>query len=147
MKRLLTVLGVVAALAIVWPIAFAQGEEEQPKKKEPIFVSADEANFKEAVPGVSKAVLWGDPDKGPYGAFTKFETGIDAGLHTHTNDVWIVVLNGAYLYKDAAGEKRVGPGDFMFIPGGTKHWSGSGANEGALFYEESSGRFDLVPAK
>ena len=33
--------------------------------------------------------------------------------HTHTADVWIVGIKGAYLYKDEAGEKRVGPGDFF----------------------------------
>jgi quercetin dioxygenase-like cupin family protein len=69
------------------------------------------------------------------------------GMHTHTNDVWIVVLKGAYLYKDDAGEKRVAAGDFLRVPGGHKHWSGGDAKEGALFYEESSGKFDLIPVK
>jgi quercetin dioxygenase-like cupin family protein len=68
-------------------------------------------------------------------------------MHTHTNDVWIVVLKGAYLYKDEAGEKRVGTGDYLRVPGGHKHWSGGDKNEGALFYEEASGKFDLIPAK
>ena len=45
-------------------------------------------------------------------------------MHTHTNDVWIVGIKGAYLYKDDAGEKRVGPGEFLRVPGGYKHWSG-----------------------
>jgi mannose-6-phosphate isomerase-like protein (cupin superfamily) len=147
MKRALTLLGVAVALAATWSIGLVQGQQQQLKKKELIFVSADEAKFREVVPGVSKAVLWGDHDKGPYGAFTKFVPGLDAGMHTHTNDVWIVVLKGAYRYKDDAGEKRVGPGDFIWIPGGMKHWSGGDATEGALFYEESSGKFDLVPAK
>ena len=65
-------------------------------------------------------------------------------MHTHTNEVWIVVLKGAYVYKDATGEKRVGPGGFIFEPGGMKHWSGADAHEGVLFYEESSGKFDLI---
>ena len=147
MKSTLTALGVAAALAITCTIGFAQGKQQQPKKKELIFVPADKAIFKDVVPGVSKAVLWGDHNKGPYGAFTKFVPGFDAGMHTHTNDVWIVVLKGAYLYKDEAGEKRVGPGDFIRIPGRHKHWSGGDAKEGALFYEESSDKFDLVPAK
>ena len=147
MKRSFTFLGVAVVLAFTWSIGFVHGQEEQPEKKEPIFVPADEAEFKEVVPGVSKAVLWGNHDKGPYGAFTKFVPGYDAGMHTHTNDVWIVVLKGAYLYKDDAGEKRVGPRGFIWIPGGTKHWSGGDVKEGALFYEESSGKFDLVPAK
>ncbi len=122
-----------------------QGEKKRSKKKELIFVSADRAKFKEVVPGASRAVLWGNDDTGPYGAFTRFVPGFDAGMHTHTNDSRIIVVKGAYLYKDAAGEKRVGPGDFIWIPGGKRHWSGGDANEGALFYQESSGKFDLVP--
>jgi mannose-6-phosphate isomerase-like protein (cupin superfamily) len=115
------------------------------KKKELIHVPEDKAKFEEMLPGVSKAILWGNHDIGPYGAFTRFVPGFDAGMHTHTNDVWIVVLKGAYLYKDALGEKRVGPGDFIFEPAGMKHWSGGDPQEGAVFYEESSGKFDLIP--
>jgi hypothetical protein len=44
-------------------------------------------------------------------------------------------------------EKRVGPGDFIRVPGGHKHWSSGDEKEGALFYEESSGKFDFVPVK
>jgi quercetin dioxygenase-like cupin family protein len=147
MKKPLTVLGVALALTVAWWIGSVRSQEKQAKTKPVIFGSADEAQFKEAMPGVSRAVLWGNPDKGPYGAFTKFVPKFDAGMHTHTNDVWLVVIKGAYLYKDSAGEKRVNPGCFIRIPAKTKHWSGGDAKEGALFYEESSGKFDLIPAK
>ncbi len=122
-----------------------QEHKKQLKKKELVFVSADKAKFKEVVPGASRAVVWGNDDTGPHGALTRFVPGFDAGMHMHTNDGRIVVIKGAYLYKDGLGEKRVGPGDFMWIPGGAKHWSGGDANEGALFYHESSGKFDLIP--
>ncbi len=147
MKKSVIALGMAVVLAVTWSMGFVRGQEEQSEKKELIFVSADEAKFNEVATGVSKTVLWGDPDKGPYGAFTKFVPGFDAGTHSHTNDVWIVVLKGAYLYRGDEGEKRVGPHSFLWIRGGTKHWSGGDAKEGALFYEESSGKFDLVPAK
>jgi quercetin dioxygenase-like cupin family protein len=144
MKKMTLILAVVAAIAVVWCIGLIEGAE---KAKSVIFASSDTAEFKEQAPGISKALLWGDDKKGPYGAFTKFKPGVDVGMHTHTNDVWITVHKGAYLYKDEAGDKRVGPGDFIFIPGGHKHWSGGDTKEGALFYEESSGAFDLIPAK
>jgi quercetin dioxygenase-like cupin family protein len=116
--------------------------------KSVMYVAAEQAKYNQApMAGVSMAVLWGDPDKGPHGTFTKFEPGYDAGMHTHTSDVWLVVIKGAYLYKDEAGEKRVGPGDFIRIPGGHKHWSGGDKTEGALFYQEGSGKFDLIVAK
>jgi quercetin dioxygenase-like cupin family protein len=145
MKRSLLVVGVAVALMVAWSIGRVQGQQAGGKV---IFASADQASFTEMPGGgTSMAAIWGDSNKGAHGTFTKFAPGFDAGMHTHTNDVWVVVVKGAYLYKDDAGEKRVGPGDFLRVPGGHKHWSGGDKKEGALFYEESSGKFDLIPAK
>jgi len=145
MKRSLLVLGMAVALVAAWSVGRVQGQKGQGEKV--VFVSADQANFSAMNHGVSTAAIWGDSSMGAHATFTKFAPGQDNGMHTHTNDVWIVVLKGAYLYKDDAGEKRVGPGDFLRVPGGHKHWSGGDAKEGALFYEESSGKFDLIPVK
>jgi quercetin dioxygenase-like cupin family protein len=143
MKKRLVVSG-IAALAMVFGSAVLQAQ----KAKRVIYVSSSAAAFKPApMEGVSMAKLWGDPEKGAHATFTKFAPGHDAGMHSHTNDVWISVIKGAYLYKDDAGEKRVGAGDFLRVPGGHKHWSGGDKTEGALFYEESSGKFDLIPEK
>src|SRR2546427_2473486 len=146
MKKSLLTIGVATILMIAWSIGRMQGQQDQSKGKL-IFVSADQASFHDTVNGVSMAAIWGDADKAAHATFTKFAPGYDAGMHTHTNDVWIVGVKGAYLYKDDAGEKRVGSGDFLRVPGGHKHWSGGDKTEGALFYEESSGKFDLIPAK
>jgi quercetin dioxygenase-like cupin family protein len=144
MKKSLLAVGVVVALMMAWSIGRVQGQGD----KKVVFASADRADFKESpTKGVSMAAIWGDATKGAHGTFTKFAPGFDAGMHTHTNDISIVVVKGAYLYKDAAGEKRVGPGSFLRVPGGWKHWSGGDPKEGALFYEESPGMFDSVPAK
>jgi quercetin dioxygenase-like cupin family protein len=147
MKKYLTVIAVAVALTVAWRFESVHSAEKQAKTKPVMFTTPDEANYKEVVPGVTRAVLCGNPDKGPYGAFTKFKPGMDVGMHTHTNDVWIVVTKGADLYKDDAGEKRVGAGSFIRIPGKLKHWSGGDAKDGALFYEEASGKFDLIPVK
>jgi len=40
----------------------------------------------------------------------------------------------------------VGAGDFVRVRG-HKHGSGGDKKEGALFYSETSGKFDLIPAK
>jgi quercetin dioxygenase-like cupin family protein len=125
----------------------AHSEKKSAQNKDLIYVSAEQATFNERMPGVSMAVLWGDPDKGAHGTFTRFVPGYDAGTHTHTSDVWLVVIKGAYLYKDDAGEKRVGPGEFIRIPGGHKHWSGGDKTEGALFYQEGSEKFDKISAE
>ena len=137
---------IVAAVSV--GVAQAQKEPSKSDNKAVTYVAVDQAAFKPGpMSGVSMAVLWGDPDKGAHGTYTKFAPGYDAGMHTHTSDVWLVVIKGAYLYKDEAGEKRVGPGDFIRILGGHKHWSGGDKTEGALFYQEGSRKFDLIPAK
>ncbi len=134
----------VVAAAAGWAVAEAQ---DQPGKKLAKYVSPEKAGFKDVIPGVSRATAWGDPDAGPHGAFTKFVPGLDAGMHTHTNDLRIVVIKGAYLYRADGKETRVGPGEFLFVPGGTKHWSGGDPKEGAFFYQEGLGKFDLNPVK
>ena len=146
------IVSTVAALALTagsvgMTQAKTKTEPASKSKKDVVYASAEQATFKEKVPGVTMAVLWGDPEKGAHGTFTKFVPGYDAGMHTHTSDVWLLVIKGAYLYKDDAGEKRVGPGEFIRIPGGHKHWSGGDKTEGALFYQEGSGKFDLIPDK
>jgi quercetin dioxygenase-like cupin family protein len=127
-----------AALACSVGSAFAQG------KKETVYVDSAKTEFKEIVPGVKKKILWGDHDKGPYGAFTKFDAGVTNPLHTHSSDVRIVVLQGAYIYRPAKGsERRVGAGSYISVPAGDVHVSAGDPREGALFYEESPGKFDL----
>jgi hypothetical protein len=49
-------------------------------------------------------------------------------------------------HKDEASEKRVGPCEFLFVPGGHKHSSGGDKTEGALFYQDGSGKFDRISA-
>ena len=147
MKGKLAVMAGAVTLAVTCAMGSAHAQQKPSAKKGLVYVSAEKATYKEVAPGISKSVLWGDHDKSAYGAYARFSPGTDVGVHTHTNDVWIVVLKGAYVYKDDAGEKRVGPGDFIRIPAKHKHSSGGDKKEGALFYEESSGKFDLVPAK
>jgi quercetin dioxygenase-like cupin family protein len=144
MKKLLVVSALTALAVAAVSVVVAQSE----KDKHVVYVSSAKATYKPSqMSGVSMQVLRGDPDKGSHATFTKFDPGYDAGTHTHTNDVSLVVIKGAYLYKDDAGEKRVGPGEFLLVPGGHKHWSGGDKTEGALFYQEGSGKFDLIPAK
>ena len=147
-KQLMVLLVVVAVIALGVGMVLAQTASTSNNTKSVIYVAADKAQFKPApAQGVSMAPLFGDADNGSHATLTKFDPGYEAGMHTHTNDVWIIVLKGTYVYKDEAGEKRVGPGDFIRVPGGHKHSSAGDKTEGALFYEEGSGKFDLIPAK
>lgn len=97
---------------------------------------------------ITVAPMFGDANAdAPHGEFITFPPNFDAGgWHVHTNTVNLVVLKGAYIYRDENGEKRVGPGEFIRIPGGHRHWSGSDATEGAVFYSHLEARMDQQPA-
>src|SRR6266550_1397624 len=121
MKRSALVAAVAVALVVAWSIGRVQGQAEGEKV---MFASAAQAKYVDAGrPGSSMAALWGDANTGAHATFTKFAPGFDAG------------------------EKRVGPGEFLRVPGGHKHWSGGDKKAGAVFYEEGSGKFDLIPTK
>ena len=140
MKRSFSEAAVVGALAfgVLLGVAAAQGQ------KQGVHVDSAKATYKELSPGASAVLLWGDMDKGPYGAFTKFVPGANFAIHTHTSDLRIVVIKGAYLYKPEKGEEqRVAAGHYLFLPGGDRHMSGADAKEGVVFYQESTGKFDL----
>src|SRR5919108_629805 len=107
-KKLVSLVGV----AVVASLSMAVAQS----KKEPGFVGSQKTEFKDIVPGVKKKILWGNHDKGPYGAFTKFDPGLTNPLHTHTNEVRIVVLQGAYIYKPQnSNERRVGVGAYLSL--------------------------------
>ena len=98
---------------------------------------------------ITMAALFGDANAdAPHGEFITFPPNFDAGgWHVHTNTVNVVVLKGAYIYRDENGEKRVGPGEFISIPGGHRHWSGSDAKDGAVFYMHQQARMDQNAVK
>ena len=101
-------------------------------------------------PGVMSATLWGDISKGPYGGLIKFPAGFEAPLHTHSNDVRIVVVKGAYIYLPEGGtEKRFGPGSYVSYPAGDRHTTRGDKNSESIFLLEQPGKFDikLVEAK
>ena len=57
MQRALMVVGVAVALTLMWSVGSVQVQAKAPKKKDLIFVSAEDAKFKDVIPGVAKAVL------------------------------------------------------------------------------------------
>jgi hypothetical protein len=102
-------------------------------------------------PGVKIADLWGNHATGAFGSFIKFPAGFAAPLHTHTNDVKIVVVSGTFIQgPEGKPEFRLGPGSYLMQPGGSyRHTTSCDQASECLFFAESNGAFDLkpVPAK
>lgn len=119
----------------------------------PVFVSAGDVKWADlnptAAPGVQIADVWGDHTKTGYGAFLKFPAGFLAPLHTHTHAIKIVVISGTYTQTpDGKAEMRMGPGSYVFQPGGEyKHVSACDKASDCVLFIESSGAFDLKPVE
>ncbi len=126
---------------------FAKGKA----KKEPVVISAEDVKWeplKAAPPGtgVMTSVLWGNPDKGPFGIFIKFPPGYKNPLHFHNSDLKIVVVKGAYIYVPEMGEEtRLGPGSYLFEPAKDHHATRGAEDSETIFYVEGPGKFDRVP--
>jgi len=68
------------------------------------------------------AVVWGDPAKGPHGAFHKFKPGFTAPLHTHSSDIRFAVISGTMIASAEGGpERKLPPGSYEYEPHTVKH--------------------------
>jgi len=133
--------GTLAAVA-------ALGVAHSGDSKDAVHVDPATATFRDLNPGASQSAVRGDPTSGAHGAFTKFAPNFEAGPHTHTNDLRIVVVKGVYVYKPEQGDAiQVTPGQYLLIPGGVRHSTGADATEETLFYQEADGKFDFNPVE
>ena len=146
MKKLLSYI----VLVLVGLILFGATEASAQKKmmKAPVIWPAADLKWVE-IPntgGVMMAVLWGDPDKGAYGALNKFPAGAKFPLHYHTNSMKVVLISGTWLYTPEGGkESRLGPGSYLSYGAKDRHLSGAAEGSECVFFLEQSGKFDMVP--
>ena len=100
-------------------------------------------------PGVKVSDLWGNHANGAFGALFKLPAGFTAPLHTHTHDIKVVIVSGTYIQApEGKPEFRVGPGSFVFQPGGNyRHTTTCDNASDCVILVESKGPFDLKPVK
>jgi quercetin dioxygenase-like cupin family protein len=126
-------------------IAAAPSAKKSAAKDE--VMPASQMKFEQVLPGISKANLWGNPAKGPYGALTRFTKGTRVDWHTHPYDIKAVVISGTMLYDNGTGEKRLGPGSFVQERSSIKHTTAAAADSDVTFYEEGAGPFGVKMVK
>ena len=125
--------------------------QAQVNPSQPVFMPAAGVKWGDldpkGAPGVQIAVLWGDPTKGPFGAFLKLPAGFAAPLHTHTHPMKVVFLSGTYIQApDGKAAVRLGPGSYMMQPGANyRHTTSCDKASDCVFFLESDGPFDLIP--
>jgi len=98
-------------------------------------------------PGVKVADLWGDHQKGSFGAFLRLPAGFAVPLHTHTHDMKVVIVSGTYIQgPEGKPEFRLSPGSYLMQPGGNyRHTTSCAPASDCVFFVESDGAFDLQP--
>lgn len=150
---------ILAALLVVLfaPTAFAEEAKAGPAKAKPaakpatlVTMTPDELKWvpNPANAEVMMAVAWGDPAKGPHGAFHKFKPGFTAPLHTHSADLRIVVVSGTLIAATEGGpEKKLPPGSYEYQPHTVKHVTKCDTGSGCVIFVVANGKFDLVPAE
>jgi quercetin dioxygenase-like cupin family protein len=157
MKRILRTFLAALVVVLVAPAALAgEAKAGTPKAK----TAAKAGTLVTMTPGelkwvanpanadVSMAVVWGDPAKGPHGAFHKFKPGFDAGLHTHSADMRIVVVSGTLIAGTEGGpEKKLPPGSYEYQPHSVKHVTKCDTGSECVIFVMANGKFDLVPAE
>lgn len=139
------------ALVLIGLMIFGAGSavaQKKMMKKAPVVWPADKLTWVE-IPntgGVKQAVLWGNPDKGAYGALDKFPAGAKFPLHYHTNALKGVVISGTWLYTPEGGsENRLGPGSYLSFGAKDRHVSGAAEGSECIFFLEQPGKFDMMP--
>ena len=146
MKRLSSCIVLVLAGLIF--LGATEASSQKKMMKGPVIWQAADLKWVE-IPntgGVKRAVLWGDADKGAYGALYKFPAGAKFPFHYHTNPMKVVIISGTWLYTPEGGsENRLGAGSYLSYGAKDRHVSGSAEGSECVFFIEQPGKFDMVP--
>jgi len=113
------------------------------------FVSVDELKWTPMadIPGAQMAAVFGDPAKEAHRVFFKFPAGLKAPVHTHTNGDRGVIISGTLVLTPEGGAaKKLPPGSYWSMAGGTKHTTSVDGDKECIFYIEREGRWDVVMA-
>jgi hypothetical protein len=144
------VLGFTAGIGLAWAEQAKSPAHKPSVKKDMLMWSAGDLKWVSdpGAAGLQNAVLWGDPAKGPHGAFNKFPAGFAVPLHTHKYDLRAAVVSGTMVETPEGGPaKELGPGSYFFIPGGLKHSTACKAGSECIVFRESLGAWDVTPVQ
>ena len=97
-----------------------------------------------AVKGAQQAVLWGDPAKGAYGALKRIPAGTPLAMHSHTNETRALLVSGTLSFNfEGSPAKDLGPQSYISVPGGTRHAASCRPGADCVYFETSSGSYDV----
>jgi anti-sigma factor ChrR (cupin superfamily) len=148
----ITTMFIVTVFAFAGSVLTINAESvEETNATSPVFIPASDLKWSDldpaGAPGVKVVDLWGDHQKGAFGALLKLPAGFKVPLHTHTYAMKVVFLSGTYIQApEGKPETRLGPGSYMMQPGGNyRHTTSCDSSSDCVFFVESNGAFDLKP--
>jgi quercetin dioxygenase-like cupin family protein len=141
MKTKLAMGAVLAAAlaATAWGLGVSGGEA--------VVVSKDGLAWKEVVPGVSMAVVGGDPAKGPSHFYLKYKAGLSTPLHHHTADHYVTTVSGTLLLNAGGKEHKLAPGSFFALIGKAPHSARVEGAEDCVMFIDARAAWDVVAEK
>ena len=127
----------------IWNTSNAPSESAEP---EGAMLTPADLQWTEMFPGVSFAPVYGDWSVEGHGKFVRFESGVEAPVHTHTNAYHGVVISGRLTnpYPDEADAPEMGPGTYWLVPGGAAHGNACVSEEPCLFYTYGDAAWDIA---
>ena len=98
-------------------------------------------------PGVSMAVLEGDPAKGPTHFLIKLPDGFAAPLHHHSSDHFVTVVSGTLSLTVDGTETKLPAGSFFLFKGKKQHITKCEPGADCVLSIDSRGKWDVIPEK
>jgi mannose-6-phosphate isomerase-like protein (cupin superfamily) len=96
-------------------------------------------------PGVSLAVLEGDPAMGPHHSMMKFKDGFAAPLHHHSSDHFGTVISGSLMLTVDGKETVLPAGSFFSFKGMKEHSTRCAPGADCVIAVDVRGKWDVVP--
>jgi anti-sigma factor ChrR (cupin superfamily) len=147
--KITTILAFLFIVALTGSVLAQTAKSAEATATTPIFISASDLKWTDldptGAPGVKVVDLWGDHQKGAFGALLKLPAGFKVPLHTHTYAMKVVFISGTYIQApEGKPEVRLGSGSYMMQPGADyRHTTSCDPESDCVFFVESDGPFDL----
>ena len=100
-----------------------------------------------AVPGVSTAVVDGDPAKGPSRFYLKYASGLVTPAHHHSADHYVTTVSGNLTLVVDGKEQRLAPGSYFAFTGKAKHVARCETGADCVMFVQALAPWDVVPEK
>lgn len=98
-------------------------------------------------PGVSMAVVQGDPGKGAHHTLIRFKDGFASPLHHHTSDHFVTVVSGTLILTVDGKDTTLPAGSFFSFKGRKPHLTRCAPGADCVLSLDVRGKWDVVPEK